>query len=40
LDDVTSEEVEELLKASEPLMTIMARIQRRKERGTASKMDV
>lgn len=39
-EDVTDEEVEELLKASEPVMAIVGRIQRRKERGTTSKMGV
>lgn len=31
-EDVTDEEVEELLKASEPILTILSRIQRRKEK--------
>jgi hypothetical protein len=39
-EDVTDEEVEELLKVSEPVMALVSRIQRRKERGTASKMKV
>jgi hypothetical protein len=39
-EDVTDEEVEELLKVSEPVMSVVARIQRRKERGTASKVKV
>jgi hypothetical protein len=30
-EDVTDEEIEELLKASEPILTILSRIQRRKE---------
>jgi hypothetical protein len=33
-NDVTEEEVDELLKASEPVLTVLARIQRRKERKT------
>jgi hypothetical protein len=33
--DVTDEEIEELLKASEPVMTIMGRIQRRKAKAQA-----
>jgi hypothetical protein len=36
--DVTEEEIDELLKASEPILTILARIQRRKERGTTKKL--
>jgi hypothetical protein len=36
--DVTEEEIDELLKASEPIMTILMRIQRRKERGAAKKL--
>jgi hypothetical protein len=36
--DVLNEEIDELLKASEPVMTILARIQRRKERGAAKKI--
>jgi hypothetical protein len=31
-NDVTEEEIDELLKASEPVLTVLARIQRRKER--------
>jgi hypothetical protein len=30
-EDVTDEEIEELLKASEPILTVLSRIQRRKE---------
>lgn len=37
-DDVMEEEIDELLKASEPILTILARIQRRKERGTSKKL--
>jgi hypothetical protein len=37
-EDVLDEEIDELLKASEPVMAILARIQRRKERGTAKKI--
>jgi hypothetical protein len=33
-EDVTDEEIDELLEASEPVLTILARIQRRKERKT------
>jgi hypothetical protein len=33
-EDVTAEEVDELLKASEPILNILARIQRRKEKKT------
>lgn len=35
---VLYEEIDELLKASEPVMTILARIQRRKERTPTKKM--
>lgn len=31
-EDVTNEEIEELLKASEPIMAVLAKIQRRKEK--------
>jgi hypothetical protein len=37
-EDVTEEEVDELLRASEPILTILARIQRRKERATPKKL--
>jgi hypothetical protein len=37
-NDVTEEEVDELLKASEPILTILARIQRRKERAAPKKL--
>jgi hypothetical protein len=36
-EDVINEEVDELLKASEPVLTILARIQRRKEKKTVMK---
>jgi hypothetical protein len=37
-EDVLDEEIDELLKSSEPVMSILARIQRRKERGAAKKL--
>lgn len=37
-EDVMDEEIDELLKASEPILTILARIQRRKERGASKKL--
>lgn len=37
-EDVLDEEIDELLQASEPIMTILARIQRRKERGSTKKL--
>jgi hypothetical protein len=37
-EDVLDEEIDELLKASEPVMAVLARIQRRKERGAAKKI--
>ena len=37
-EDVLEEEIDELLQASEPVMTTLARIQRRKERGAAKKL--
>jgi hypothetical protein len=37
-EDVTDEEIEELLKASEPVLTILSRIQRRKERSKVIKV--
>jgi len=37
-EDVTDEEVEELLKASEPILTILSRIQRRKEKSKVIKV--
>ena len=37
-EDVTGEDIDELLKASEPVLTILARIQRRKERGAIQKL--
>jgi hypothetical protein len=38
-EDVMDEEIDELLKASEPVLTILARIQKRKERKTL-KLDI
>jgi hypothetical protein len=37
-NDITEEEIDELLKASEPILTILARIQRRKERAALKKL--
>ena len=37
-EDVMDEEIDELLKASEPVLTILARIQKRKERGAIKKI--
>jgi hypothetical protein len=37
-EDVMEEEIDELLKASEPILTILARIQRRKERAAPKKL--
>lgn len=37
-EDVMDEEIDELLKASEPVLTILARIHRRKERATTKKL--
>jgi len=37
-EDVTDEEIEELLKASEPILSILSRIQRRKEQTQAVKL--
>lgn len=37
-EDVTEEEVEELLKASEPILAILSRIQRRKEQAKVIKV--
>jgi hypothetical protein len=39
-EDVIEEEIDELLRASEPVLTILARIQRRKERGVLNKLTV
>jgi hypothetical protein len=39
-EDVTDEEVEELLKVSEPVMSIVAKIQRRKGRGMTNKLEI
>ena len=38
-EDVTDEEIEELLKASEPILAILSRIQRRKE-GAAKRLKI
>jgi hypothetical protein len=37
-EDVMDDEIDELLKASEPVLTILARIQRRKERAVPNKL--
>jgi hypothetical protein len=37
-ENVLDEEIDELLKACEPVLTILTRIQRRKERGAAQKL--
>jgi hypothetical protein len=37
-EDVLDEEIEELLKASEPIMTVLSRIQRRKEQRGVTKL--
>lgn len=39
-EDVADEEIDELLKASEPVLTVLARIQRRKERMAVQKLDI
>jgi hypothetical protein len=39
-EDVTDEEVEELLKASEPILAILSRIQRRKEKAKVIKVQL
>jgi hypothetical protein len=39
-EDVTGEDIDELLKASEPVLTILARIHRRKERGAIKKLAI
>jgi hypothetical protein len=39
-EDVMEEEIDELLKASEPILTILARIQRRKERKAVMKLKI
>ena len=39
-EDVMDEEIDELLKASEPVLTILARIQKRKEKKTVMKLMV
>ncbi len=37
-EDVTDDEIEELLKASEPILAILSRIQRRKEQSKVIKV--
>lgn len=37
-EEVADEEIDELLKASEPVLTILAKIQRRKERGALKQL--
>ncbi|HEX8142048.1 MAG TPA: hypothetical protein VF553_05590 [Pyrinomonadaceae bacterium] len=39
-EDVMDEEIDELLKASEPILTILARIQRRKEKKAVLKLKI
>jgi hypothetical protein len=39
-EDVADEEIDELLRASEPVLTILAKIQRRKERGTSKQLGI
>jgi hypothetical protein len=39
-EDVMEEEIDELLRASEPVLTILARIQRRKEKKSLSKLQI
>lgn len=39
-EDVMDEEIDELLKASEPVLTILARIHRRKEKKTVMKLKI
>jgi hypothetical protein len=39
-EDVEDEEIDELLKASEPVLSILARIQRRKERRKVMKLEI
>jgi hypothetical protein len=39
-EDVMDEEIDELLHASEPVLTILARIQRRKERGVLNRLTI
>lgn len=39
-EDVMDEEIDELLKASEPVLTVLARIQRRKERMAVKKLAI
>jgi hypothetical protein len=39
-EDVQNEEIDELLKASEPVLTILSRIQRRKEKKTVMRLKI
>ena len=39
-EDVMDEEVDELLRTSEPVLTILAKIQRRKEKKTVMKLKI
>lgn len=39
-EDVTDEEIEELLKASEPILAILSRIQRRKKEGPSTRLRI
>jgi hypothetical protein len=39
-EDVTDEEIDELLRVSEPVLTVLARIQRRKERVAVKKLAI
>lgn len=39
-EDVTDEEIEELLKASEPVLAVISRIQRRKEKSSAKSVNI
>jgi hypothetical protein len=38
MEDVTDEQIEELLKASEPILAILSRIRRRKEQSRVIKV--
>lgn len=39
-EDLTDEEIDELLRVTEPVLTVLARIQRRKERSSAKKLGI
>ena len=39
-EDVIDEEIDELLKASEPVLTILAKVQRRKEKKPVMKLKI